>query len=189
MRCWGKHGLRSIQTERTLLFCPWIWKYSVKYPCNGFASALKTAITPDHRSQKKDHVLNVILLWCRERDLNPYGLLRAILSRLCLPIPPSRRAKKVYKETGSGSSPKPAACWWRESNSRPSPRSAYIYVCIPHSGCREQAGPRAGFLDLTPLYFRLRPTGIAGASPYLCSHRNAKGGAFRDWPHLSSEGV
>jgi hypothetical protein len=77
---------------------------------------------------------------------------------------------------------------WRESNSRPGPRSAYIYVCIPHSGCREQTGPRAGFLNLTPLYLRLRPTGIAGASLYLCNRQSAKGGAIWDWLRLSSEG-
>jgi hypothetical protein len=81
-------------------------------------------------------------------------------------------------------------CWWRwrESNSRPGPRSAYIYVCIPHSGCGEQAGPRAGFPNLTPLKFRRQLTGITGASSYLCRCQSAKSGAIWGWLRLSSEG-
>ena len=90
----------------------------------------------------------------------------------------------------SGESGEAGQGWWRwrESNSRPGPRSAYIYVCSPHSGCRDQTGPRAGFPNLTPLYFHLRLTGIAGASLYLCNRQSAKGGAIWDWLRLSSEG-
>ena len=33
--------------------------------------------------------------WCRERDMNPYALLRGILSPLRLPIPPPR---DLYKQ-------------------------------------------------------------------------------------------
>ena len=100
-------------------------------------------------------------------------------------------AQRVYKETGppvSKGGLLPGWWRWRESNSRPGPHSAYIYVCSPHSDCRERAGPRAGFLFLTLLYLRRRLTDIAGASLYLCRCQSAKGGAIWGWLRLSSEG-